>query len=61
MIRACWEVQQVSGLPSTRQDLPRELSNVELTLEETGAIREIEQQWIGDEVLYSGVRGDQTS
>ena len=32
----------MSGLPSTRQDLPRELSKVELTLEGTVVIREIE-------------------
>jgi hypothetical protein len=32
--------------------LPRELSNVELTLEKPGAIREIEQQWVGEEVQY---------
>ena len=61
MIRACCEVQQVSGLPSTRQDLPSELSRVELTLEESRKIRGRTAVERKDEVLDPGVFSDETS
>jgi len=33
-VDTCWDVQQVSGLPSIKNFLPTDLSSVELTLQD---------------------------